>query len=93
MLGAYMDDLGLQPEDLETALGQIRPSIRSAALHVISFYIILTKNKTGKVGFQQVLIQHLIKKSQYFSCKTGAAGTGPSRRRLRPLQTPDENQK
>ena len=34
MLGAYMDDLGLQPEDLEIALGQIQPSVRSAALHV-----------------------------------------------------------
>jgi len=59
MLGAYMDDLGLQPDDLETALGQIRPSVRSAALHVILKIIILTKkknkNKTGKVGLQQVL--------------------------------------
>ena len=48
MLGAYMDDLGLQPDDLETALGQIRPSVRSAALHVIFKIIILTKKKTNK---------------------------------------------
>ncbi|XP_057371930.2 cilia- and flagella-associated protein 36-like [Daphnia carinata] len=32
MLGAYMDDLGLQPEHLESALSQIQPSVRSAAL-------------------------------------------------------------
>lgn len=34
MLGAYMDDLCLQPENLEVALSQIRPSVRSAALQV-----------------------------------------------------------
>lgn len=34
MLGAYMDDLGLQPEHLEAALTQIQPSVRSAALQV-----------------------------------------------------------
>ncbi|KAI9560801.1 hypothetical protein GHT06_011753 [Daphnia sinensis] len=32
MLGAYMDDLGLQPEHLESALSRIQPSVRSAAL-------------------------------------------------------------
>ncbi|KZS02995.1 Cilia- and flagella-associated protein 36 [Daphnia magna] len=32
MLGAYMDDLGLQPEHLELALSRIQPSVRSAAL-------------------------------------------------------------
>jgi len=32
MLGAYMDDLCLQPENLEMALSQIQPSVRSAAL-------------------------------------------------------------
>jgi hypothetical protein len=35
MLGAYMDDLSLQPEHLESALSQIQPSVRSAALQVI----------------------------------------------------------
>ena len=35
MLGAYMDDLGLQPEHLEAALSQIQPSVRSAALQVV----------------------------------------------------------
>ena len=35
MLGAYMDDLGLQPEHLEAALAQIQPSVRSAALQVL----------------------------------------------------------
>lgn len=34
MLGAYMDDLGLQPEHLELALSRIQPSVRSAALQV-----------------------------------------------------------
>lgn len=34
MLGAYMDDLSLQPEHLESALSQIQPSVRSAALQV-----------------------------------------------------------
>ena len=38
MLGAYMDDLGLQPENLELALSQIQPSVRSAALQVIDYY-------------------------------------------------------
>lgn len=36
MLGAYMDDLGLQPEHLEAALSQIQPSVRSAALQVLN---------------------------------------------------------
>ena len=35
MLGAYMDDLNLQPEHLENALSQIDPAVRSAALQVI----------------------------------------------------------
>jgi hypothetical protein len=34
MLGAYMDDLSLQPEHLERALSEIQPSVRSAALQV-----------------------------------------------------------
>ena len=44
MLGAYMEDLNLQPEDLETALGQVKPSIRSAALQVILLLQINTSN-------------------------------------------------
>ena len=42
MLGAYMDDLGLQPEHLENALSQIQPSIRSAALQVLKPNTVLT---------------------------------------------------
>ena len=34
-----MEDMGLQPEDLEQALTQIRPSVRSAALQVTLIHI------------------------------------------------------
>lgn len=51
MLGAYMEDLNLQPEDLESALAQVKPSIRSAALQVVLKIEVQTERTPHVIDF------------------------------------------